>query len=69
VAFKETSQDLPSVATEWSGRRAYFEDEVPGLYERDAPQEQILRRIGQYVRRWKRWVFSGVREISAQIVV
>jgi hypothetical protein len=28
-----------------------------------APEREILRRIGQYVRRWKRWVLSGVRDV------
>ena len=27
----------------------------------NAPQEEILRRVGHYVRRWDRWVLSGVR--------
>ena len=30
----------------------------------NATQWEILRRIGQYVRRWKRWVLSGVREVT-----
>jgi hypothetical protein len=39
-----------------------FQEQVVRLYEQDAPQEEILRRIGQYVRRWRRWVLSGVRD-------
>jgi hypothetical protein len=39
-----------------------FRERVAQLYEQNAPQEEILRRIGQYVRRWKRWALSGVRE-------
>ena len=31
-----------------------FPGRVARLYEQDAPPEEILRRIGQYVRRWKR---------------
>ena len=30
----------------------------------NATQWEILRRIGQYVRRWKRWVLSGVRDVT-----
>ena len=29
------------------------------LYEQNAPQEEILRRIGPHVRRWKQWALSG----------
>jgi RNA-directed DNA polymerase len=39
-----------------------FRGRVARLYEQDAPQEEIRRRIGQYVRRWERWLLSGVRE-------
>jgi hypothetical protein len=38
-----------------------FEGRGAWLYEQDAPQEEIRRRIGQYVRRWMRWVLTGVR--------
>ena len=31
-----------------------------GLYEQDAPQDEIRRRIEQYVRRWKQWALSGL---------
>jgi hypothetical protein len=41
-----------------------FRERVARLYEQDAPPEQIRRRIGQYVQRWKRWVSSGVRDVS-----
>jgi hypothetical protein len=37
------------------------------LYEQDAPQEEIQRRIGQYVRRWKRWVLSGVQKAWEEV--
>ena len=37
-----------------------FQERVARLYEQNAPQEEILRRIGQYVRRWQRWVLSGL---------
>jgi len=35
----------------------------------DAPQGEILRRIGQYVRRWKRWVaVSGVADGNRRMI-
>src|ERR1039457_1400820 len=37
---------------------------VARLYEQNAPLEEIRRGVEQYVRRWKRWVSSGVREVS-----
>ena len=40
-----------------------FQERVVLLYEQDAPPEEIRRAIGQYVRRWKRWVLSGVRNV------
>jgi hypothetical protein len=40
-------------------------ERVARLYEQDAPQEEILRRIGQYVRRWKRWVCPSVTKITS----
>jgi hypothetical protein len=42
-----------------------FRERLARLYEQNAPQEEISRRIGQYVRRWKRWVLSGVRDVGA----
>ncbi|MGO8735913.1 MAG: hypothetical protein ACLQVM_24325 [Terriglobia bacterium] len=42
-----------------------FRGRVARLHEQDAPREEILRHIGQYVRRWKRWVLSGVREYGS----
>ncbi|HVS89392.1 MAG TPA: reverse transcriptase domain-containing protein [Candidatus Acidoferrum sp.] len=54
-----TKQGVTGVApSAWEA----FRGRVARLYEQDAPQEEILRRIGQYVRRWKRWELSGVRE-------
>jgi len=41
-----------------------FQERVVGLYEQNAPPKEIRQRIGQYVRRWKRWVRSGVRDVS-----
>ena len=38
-----------------------FQERVVRLYEQSAPLEETRRRIGQYIRRWKRWVVSGVR--------
>jgi hypothetical protein len=37
-----------------------FQERVARLYEQDAPLEDIRRGVEQYVRRWKRWVVSGV---------
>jgi hypothetical protein len=37
-----------------------FRVRVARLYEQNAPQEEILRRNGLYVRRWKQWVVSGM---------
>jgi hypothetical protein len=54
-----TNKGVTGVApSAWEG----FRECVVRLYEQDAPPEEIRRRIGQYVRRWKQWVFSGVRE-------
>ena len=36
-----------------------FQERVARLYEQNAPQEEILRRIEQYVRSWKRRVRTG----------
>jgi hypothetical protein len=36
-----------------------FRGHLARLYEQNARREEILRRIGQYVRRWKRWSLSG----------
>ena len=44
----------------WEG----FLERVARLYEQNAPQEEILRRIGQYVRRWKQWVRIGFGDVS-----
>ena len=41
-----------------------FQERVARLYEQNAPLEDIRRGVEQYVRRWKRWVSSGVREVS-----
>ncbi|MGA8233488.1 MAG: reverse transcriptase domain-containing protein [Candidatus Acidiferrales bacterium] len=54
-----TKQGVTGVApSAWKA----FRVRVARLYERDAPREEIRRRIGQYVRRWKRWLVSGVRD-------
>ena len=42
-----------------------FQERVVRLYEQDAPPQENRRRIGQYVRRWKRWAVSGVDTPSA----
>jgi hypothetical protein len=42
------------------GRRgAIFRERVARVYEQNAPQGEILRRIGKYVRRRKRWGLSA----------
>jgi hypothetical protein len=46
-------------------RRQLVEGRLARLDERDAPPEEIRRRIGQYIRRWKQWAISGVREVRA----
>jgi hypothetical protein len=57
-----TKQGVAGVAASaWEA----FRGRVARLYEQDAPREKILRRILQYVRRWKRWLLSGVREVTA----
>jgi len=38
-----------------------FRERVARLWEQNAPQEEILRR------RWKRWVLSGVRDVTASV--
>lgn len=40
-----------------------FQERVARLYEQNAPQEEILRRVELYVRRWERWVLGGVRDV------
>jgi hypothetical protein len=46
-----TKQGVTGVApSAWDG----FLERIGRLYEQDAPQEEIRRRIGQYVRRWQR---------------
>ena len=55
-----TAKGVTGVApSAWEG----FQERVVRLYEQGAPQEETKRRIGQYVRRWKRWAISGVREV------
>jgi len=44
-----------------------FLEQVVWLYEQNAPQEEIVRRIGQYVRRWMRWVRSGASDVSRTV--
>jgi hypothetical protein len=56
-----TKQGVTGVAP--SARKA-FRGRVARLYEQDAPRKEIRRRIGQYVRRWKQWVRSGVGDVS-----
>jgi len=45
-----------------------FQERVARLYEQNAPLEDIRRAVEQYVRRWKRWVMSGVRGVSNAFV-
>ncbi len=56
-----TKQGVTGVApSAWEG----FRGRVARLYEQDGPREEIRRRIGQYVRRWRWWVLSGVRDVT-----
>jgi hypothetical protein len=51
-----TAKGVTGVApSAWQG----FQERVARLYEQDAPQDEIRRRIEQYVRRWKQWALSG----------
>lgn len=43
----------------WKG----FEERVLRLYEQNAPPDVIRQRIGDYARRWMRWVVSGVQGV------
>jgi retron-type reverse transcriptase len=45
-----------------------FQERVARLYEQNAPLEEIRRGVEQYVRRWKRWVLSGVAEVVSSFV-
>lgn len=55
-----TKQGMTGIApSTWEA----FRERAARLYEQDAPQEEILLRIGQCVRRWKRWVVSGLRVV------
>ena len=38
-----------------------FQERVARLYEQNAPPEKVRRSVELYVRRWRRWVVSGVR--------
>jgi RNA-directed DNA polymerase len=59
-----TEKGVTGVApSAWEG----FLERVARLYEQNAPQEETLRRIGQYVRRWKQWVRSGVGDVSSSM--
>src|SRR5271169_1663822 len=56
LGFAITEQCVTGVApSAWES----FRGRVARLYEQDAPQEEILRHIGQYVWRWKRCWLSG----------
>jgi RNA-directed DNA polymerase len=48
--------------------REAFQERVARLYEQNAPLAEIRRSVEQYVRRWKRWVLSGVRDVSGSFV-
>jgi hypothetical protein len=41
-----------------------IQERVARLYEQNAPLTKIRRSVEQYVRRWKWWVLSGVRDVS-----
>jgi hypothetical protein len=42
--------------------REGFRERVARLYEQNAPLEEIRRGVELYVRRWKRWLVSGLGE-------
>ena len=44
-----------------------FQERVLRLYEQNAPPEVIRRRIGDYVRRWKLWVVSGIPDSAGML--
>src|ERR1022692_3214709 len=59
-----TEKGLTGVApSAWQG----FQERVARLYEQNAPLEEIRRGVEQYVRRWRRWVRSGVGEVSGSL--
>lgn len=61
IRYRITEKGVTGVApSAWEG----FQERVARLYEQNAPLEDIRRRIEQYVRRWKRWAWSGVRGVS-----
>lgn len=65
LGYWVTAQGVTGVApSTW----ARFQDRVARLYEQDASPEDIRRRIGHYVRRWRRWVVSGLRDQLAAFV-
>ena len=41
-----------------------FQERLGRLYEQNAPLEDIRRGVELYVRRWKRWVVSGLGDIN-----
>jgi hypothetical protein len=43
---------------------AAFQERLARLYEQNAPLEEIRRGVELYVRHWRRWVMSGVLEVS-----
>ena len=45
-----------------------FQERVARLYEQNAPLEEIRQGVEQYVRRWERWVGSGVRDVSGSFI-
>lgn len=45
-----------------------FQERVARLYEQNAPLEKIRQGVELYVRRWKRWVVSGVNGFGSAFV-
>jgi RNA-directed DNA polymerase len=61
-----TKQGVTGVApSAWES----FRGRVARLYELDAPQEGIRRRIGQYVRCWQRWWLLSGGSVSGATTV
>src|ERR1035441_1556388 len=59
-----TKQGVTGVApSTWDA----FQERLVRLYEQDAPLEEIRRGVEAYVRRWKRWVVSGLGDVNGQL--
>jgi hypothetical protein len=61
LSIRITEKGVTGVApSSWDA----FQERVARLYEQNAPLEEIRRGVELlYVRRWNRWVNSGVRDL------